>query len=252
MDEQGIALSRRRITLSTSGVVPMIPRVGAELDVNLAVSLHAVSDEVRDVLVPINRKWPIAELLEACADYPGAKNSRRITFEYVMLKGVNDSDADARELVRLLEPAPRQGQPDPVQPVAGRALRVQLQQPHPPLRRDRQRRRAQRAGAHAARPRHPRRLRPAQERKQRGRGTRASATSRPRPGFDLFQSPADSISQLLHEPEPRMARRIVFDAAEFGVAVAAVEVGCLKTDGVETNSDATARPGDLFGLRQQA
>jgi 23S rRNA (adenine2503-C2)-methyltransferase len=104
MDEQGIALSRRRITLSTSGVVPMIPKVGEVLDVNLAVSLHAVTDAVRDTLVPINRKWPIAELLATCADYPGAKNSRRITFEYAMLKGVNDSDADARELVRLLTP----------------------------------------------------------------------------------------------------------------------------------------------------
>jgi 23S rRNA (adenine2503-C2)-methyltransferase len=104
MDEQGIALSRRRITLSTSGVVPMIAKVGEVLDVNLAVSLHAVSDVVRDTLVPINRKWPIAELLAACAAYPGARNSRRITFEYAMLKGVNDSDADARELVRLLKP----------------------------------------------------------------------------------------------------------------------------------------------------
>jgi len=104
MDEQGIALSRRRITLSTSGVVPMIPKVGEVLDVNLAVSLHAVNDAVRDTLVPINRKWPIAELLRACADYPGARNSRRITFEYAMLKGVNDSDADARELVRILKP----------------------------------------------------------------------------------------------------------------------------------------------------
>ncbi len=104
MDDQGIALSRRRITLSTSGVVPMIVKVGEALDVNLAVSLHAVSDEVRDTLVPINKKWPIAELLKACADYPGARNSRRITFEYAMLKGINDSDADARELVRLLTP----------------------------------------------------------------------------------------------------------------------------------------------------
>src|SRR5690349_16466094 len=104
MDEQGIALSRRRITLSTSGVVPMIPKVGEVLDVNLAVSLHAVSDEVRDTLVPINRKWPIKPLLAACAAYPGARNSRRITFEYAMLKGVNDSDADARELVRILTP----------------------------------------------------------------------------------------------------------------------------------------------------
>ena len=104
MDDQGIALSRRRITLSTSGVVPMIPKVGEALDVNLAVSLHAVSDDVRDTLVPINKKWPIAELLKACADYPGARNSRRITFEYAMLQGINDSDADARELVRLLTP----------------------------------------------------------------------------------------------------------------------------------------------------
>ena len=104
MDEQGIALSRRRITLSTSGVVPMIPKVGEVLDVNLAVSLHAVNDDIRDTLVPINRKWPIAELLAACAAYPGARNSRRITFEYAMLKGVNDSDADARELVRILKP----------------------------------------------------------------------------------------------------------------------------------------------------
>ena len=104
MDDQGIALSRRRITLSTSGVVPMIPKIGEALDVNLAVSLHAVSDDVRDTLVPINRKWPIAELLKACVAYPGARNSRRITFEYAMLKGVNDSDADARELVRILKP----------------------------------------------------------------------------------------------------------------------------------------------------
>jgi 23S rRNA (adenine2503-C2)-methyltransferase len=106
MDDQGLALSRRRITLSTSGVVPMMKRCGEELNVNLAVSLHAVRDELRDVLVPINRKWPIAELLQACRDYPGAKNARRITFEYVMLKDVNDSDADARELVRLLKGIP--------------------------------------------------------------------------------------------------------------------------------------------------
>ena len=182
MDEQGIALSRRRITLSTSGVVPMIPKVGDVLDVNLAVSLHAVSDAVRDTLVPINRKWPIAELLKACADYPGAKNSRRITFEYAMLKGVNDSDADARELVRLLSAAARQGEPDPVQPVARRALRVQLQQPHAPLRRDRERRRPQRAHPHAARPRHLRRLRPAQEREPARGAANACAISKPRPG----------------------------------------------------------------------
>ena len=151
------------------------------LDVNLAVSLHAVSDEVRDTLVPINRKWPIAELLKACAAYPGASNSRRITFEYAMLKGVNDSDADARELVRLLTPHPRQGEPDPVQPLAGRALRVQLQQPHPPLRRDRERRRPERAHPHAARPRHPRRLRPAQERQPARPAARRSCSKTCRP-----------------------------------------------------------------------
>src|SRR5256884_3636575 len=102
MDPEGLSISRRKITLSTAGVVPMIRRCGAELGVNLAVSLHAVRDDVRDRLVPLNRKYPIAELLEACRSYPGASNARRITFEYVMLKGVNDSLADARELVRLL------------------------------------------------------------------------------------------------------------------------------------------------------
>ena len=103
MDGDGLALSRRRITLSTSGVVPMMARAGAEIGVNLAVSLHAVSKEVRDEIVPLNRKYGIEELLEACAAYPGANNARRITFEYVMLKDKNDSDADARELVRLIK-----------------------------------------------------------------------------------------------------------------------------------------------------
>ena len=106
MDPEGIALSRRRITLSTAGVVPMIERAGAELAVNLAVSLHAVTDEVRDRLVPINRKYPLRELLQACRDYPAGNNARRITFEYVMLKGVNDSPADARALARLLDGIP--------------------------------------------------------------------------------------------------------------------------------------------------
>jgi 23S rRNA (adenine2503-C2)-methyltransferase len=102
MDGDGLALSKRRITLSTSGVVPMMERAGAEIGVNLAVSLHAVTKEVRDEIVPINRKYGIEELLQACADYPGANNARRITFEYVMLKDKNDSDEDARELVRLI------------------------------------------------------------------------------------------------------------------------------------------------------
>lgn len=102
MDGDGLALSKRRITLSTSGVVPMMARCGDEIGVNLAVSLHAVSKDVRDEIVPINRKYGIEDLLQACADYPGASNARRITFEYVMLKDRNDSDEDARELVRLL------------------------------------------------------------------------------------------------------------------------------------------------------
>ncbi|MFN3389273.1 MAG: 23S rRNA (adenine(2503)-C(2))-methyltransferase RlmN [Allosphingosinicella sp.] len=102
MDGDGLGLSRRRITLSTSGVVPMMARAGEEIGVNLAVSLHAVTKEVRDEIVPLNRKFGIEELLQACADYPGANNARRITFEYVMLKDKNDSDEDARELVRLI------------------------------------------------------------------------------------------------------------------------------------------------------
>jgi 23S rRNA (adenine2503-C2)-methyltransferase len=103
MDGDGLGLSRRRITLSTSGVVPMMARAGEEIAVNLAVSLHAVTKEVRDEIVPINKKYGIEELLQACADYPGANNARRITFEYVMLKDKNDSDAEAHELVRLLK-----------------------------------------------------------------------------------------------------------------------------------------------------
>ncbi len=106
MDNEGIALSRRRITLSTSGVVPMMDRAGAELGVNLAVSLHAVTDELRNELVPLNRKYPLAELMQACRRYPGASNARRITFEYVMLKGINDSEAEAHELVRLIDGLP--------------------------------------------------------------------------------------------------------------------------------------------------
>ena len=102
MDGEGLGLSKRRITLSTSGVVPMMARAGAEIGVNLAVSLHAVTKEIRDEIVPINKKYGIEELLSACAAYPGANNARRITFEYVMLKDKNDSDADARELVRLI------------------------------------------------------------------------------------------------------------------------------------------------------
>jgi 23S rRNA (adenine2503-C2)-methyltransferase len=105
-DNEGLAISKRKITLSTSGVVPNIARTGDEIGVMLAVSLHAVRDELRDVLVPLNRKYPIATLLDACRNYPGLTNAKRITFEYVMLKGVNDQLSDARALVRLLKGIP--------------------------------------------------------------------------------------------------------------------------------------------------
>jgi 23S rRNA (adenine2503-C2)-methyltransferase len=105
-DGDGLALSRRRVTLSTAGVVPMIKKAGEEIGSSLAISLHAVRDEIRDVIVPLNKKYPIKELLDACRTYPGVTNARRITFEYVMLKGVNDSLADAKELVRLLKGIP--------------------------------------------------------------------------------------------------------------------------------------------------
>ncbi len=106
MDPEGIAISKRRITLSTSGVVPMMKRLGEEVDCDLAISLHAVTDDVRDRLMPINRKYPIAELIQACRGYPGASNARRITFEYLLLKGINDSPADARALAKLLKGLP--------------------------------------------------------------------------------------------------------------------------------------------------
>ncbi|WP_417680795.1 23S rRNA (adenine(2503)-C(2))-methyltransferase RlmN [Roseibium sp.] len=105
-DGDGLSLSKRRITLSTSGVVPEIARAGAEIGCMLAISLHAVRDDLRDVLVPINKKWPIKDLLDACRAYPGLSNAKRITFEYVMLKGVNDSNQDALDLVRLLKGIP--------------------------------------------------------------------------------------------------------------------------------------------------
>ena len=106
MDGEGIGISRRRITLSTSGVVPMMKLCGERLGVNLAISLHAVTDEIRDRIMPINKKYPLKELIKACHEYPGASNARRITFEYIMLKGVNDSAADARALLKLVKGLP--------------------------------------------------------------------------------------------------------------------------------------------------
>ncbi|MEQ8308652.1 MAG: 23S rRNA (adenine(2503)-C(2))-methyltransferase RlmN [Hoeflea sp.] len=120
-DGDGLALSRRRITLSTSGVVPGIARTGTEIGVMLAISLHAVRDELRDELVPINKKYPLKELLDACKNYPGLSNARRITFEYVMLKCVNDSLSDAKELVRLLKGIPAKINLIPFNPWPGSA-----------------------------------------------------------------------------------------------------------------------------------
>ncbi|MEO1192691.1 MAG: 23S rRNA (adenine(2503)-C(2))-methyltransferase RlmN [Pseudomonadota bacterium] len=118
-DGEGLGISKRKITLSTAGVVPMMQRCGEELGVNLAVSLHAVTDEIRDEIVPLNKKYPLAELIAACRAYPGVHNARRITFEYVMLKGVNDSDADARALVQLIKGIPAKTNLIPFNPWPG-------------------------------------------------------------------------------------------------------------------------------------
>ncbi len=128
MDGEGIGLSRRRITLSTSGVVPMMDRAGTELGVNLAVSLHAVTDALRDEIVPLNRKYPINELIAACRRYPAASNARRITFEYVMLDGVNDSEAEARALVRLIAGIPAKVNLIPFNPWPGSQYRPSTRQ----------------------------------------------------------------------------------------------------------------------------
>jgi 23S rRNA (adenine2503-C2)-methyltransferase len=121
-DGDGLSLSKRRITVSTSGVVPEMPRLGAECGTMLAVSLHATSNALRDKLVPLNRKYPLETLIEACRRYPGASNARRITFEYVMLKGVNDSPAEARALVRLLKGLPAKINLIPFNPWPGSAF----------------------------------------------------------------------------------------------------------------------------------
>jgi pyruvate-formate lyase-activating enzyme len=176
MDHEGVALSRRRITLSTSGVVPMMDKCGAELGVNLAVSLHAVRDELRDVLVPLNRKYPIAELLAACRRYPGATNARRITFEYVMLDGVNDSEAEAHELVRLLAGIPAKVNLIPFNPWPGSPYCHLEARRAAPLRRGAERGRLLLPHPAAARAGHPGRLRPAQDRERAGQ---AGLSARP-------------------------------------------------------------------------
>ena len=120
-DGEGLSLSKRRITLSTSGVVPEIVRAGDEIGSALAISLHGTTDEIRNKLVPLNKKYPIAELLEACRNYPGASNAKRITFEYVMLRDVNDTVADAKRLVKLLSGIPAKVNLIPFNPWPGTA-----------------------------------------------------------------------------------------------------------------------------------
>ena len=161
-DGDGLSLSKRRITLSTSGVVPEIFRTGEEIGVMLAISLHATNDDLRDLLVPINKKYPLKELIAACRAYPGLSNAKRITFEYVMLKDVNDSHRGRQGADQAAQGHSGQDQPDPVQPVAGHQLPVLGLGDDREVRRLHQQCRLCLADPHAARPRHPRRLRPAQ------------------------------------------------------------------------------------------
>ena len=177
-DNEGIGISRRRITLSTSGVVPNIVRTGDEIGVMLAISLHAVRDELRNELVPLNRKYPIAELLQACRDYPGSSNARRITFEYVMLKGVNDSLDDAKLLVKLLKGIPAKINLIPFNPWPGTRLRMFGLGPDRKILGIYLQRRLLLAGAHAARPRHPGRLRPVEIGDREIVGARAAGAAR--------------------------------------------------------------------------
>ena len=208
MDGDGLGLSRRRITLSTSGVVPMMARAGEEIGVNLAVSLHAVTKEVRDEIVPINRKYGIDELLAACAAYPGANNARRITFEYVMLKDKNDSDDDARELVRLIRKykLPAKVNLIPFNPVAGRRLRMLGRRAHPPLFRHRLRSGHLGADPPPARPRHHGRLRPVEVRRREEEPRRARPHRRRKAGGAGLRRPGRNPVKR-REGVDRLARR---------------------------------------------
>jgi len=177
-DGDGLSISKRRITLSTSGVVPNIVRAGAEIGSMLAVSLHAVTDELRDQLVPLNRKYPLRELLEACRNYPGLSNARRITFEYVMLKGVNDSLADAKALVRLLKGIPAKINLIPFNPWPGTTYECSDWEQIEKFSEIIFQRRLFLAGAHATRPRYSCRLRPAQKRDRKTFRPRAPGVAR--------------------------------------------------------------------------
>ena len=191
-DGDGLSLSKRRITLSTSGVVPEIFRTGEEIGVMLAISLHATNDDLRDLLVPINKKYPLKELIAACRAYPGLSNAKRITFEYVMLKDVNDFDRGRQGADQAAEGHSGQDQSDPVQPVAGQQLPVLGLGDDREIRRLHQQCRLRLADPHAARPRHPRRLRPAQVR------IRAHAEDRPAgAGSDDDRGARRGVSRLV-------------------------------------------------------
>ena len=167
-DGEGLSLSKRRITVSTSGVAPEMERLGEECGTMLAVSLHATHDALRDKLVPLNRKYPIAELMQACRDYPGASNARRITFEYVMLKGDQRQPRRGAGAGAAAQGHAGEDQPDPVQPLARLALRMFGLGDDREILRDRLQRRLRQPRAHAARPRHPGRLRAVEERDRSG------------------------------------------------------------------------------------
>ena len=199
-DGEGLAIGKRRITLSTSGVAPEIPRWGEEAGTMLAISLHAVRDELRDQLVPINKKWPLKDLLGACRAYPGLSNAKRITFEYVMLKGVNDFDCRREGAGAAARQDPRQDQSDPVQSVARRALRMLGLGADREIRRGRESRRLCEPGAHPARPGHHGGLRAAQERE------REAARQRPvGPASLSALSPGEGGFQAVVAPEQFIA-----------------------------------------------
>ena len=177
-DGEGLGISKRRITLSTSGVVPNIARAGAEIGSMLAVSLHAVTDELRDELVPLNRKYPIRMLMEACRNYPGLSNSKRITFEYVMLKGVNDRLGDAHALVKLVRNIPAKINLIPFNPWPGTRYECSDWDEIEKFSEVVFNGRLCVAGAHAARARHPGGLRAIEEREREALRPRAAGAAR--------------------------------------------------------------------------
>ena len=248
MDGEGIALSRRRITLSTSGVVPEIARTAKEIGCMLAVSFHATTDEVRNQLVPINRRWNIAELLDALRAYPKLSNSERITFEYVMLKGVN-GQRRGRPAARQADPGhSREGQPDPVQRVAGRAVRTVRPIPDQGLCRHRAQGRLRLAGAHSARRGHHGGLRPAQVGyrtgpEEPGRSPRRGRTGIGCGAFMLHSADARDIRDWHCGPAVTQANPALEGKARHGVR-SAIAVPCTSTP--RNSRQGTAMPPDVL------